>query len=299
MQKSSTGSLSRIPFIFLAPAILIMFAVILFPVFDTLRLSFFDASFLLPGLKAPFLGMGNYLEVLRGPLFWQSLGITLKWTITSIILQFAVGFGLALLVHSQIPGRDGIRSAYMIPWMLPGALAAIMWKWMYHGSIGLLNYVLLKLGIISTIHPWLADSSTALWSAVLVNVWRGSPFFMVMLLGGLQTVPKDLYEAAEIDGANRFYSFIHITVPFLRPLINTLLIYGTVGAFNFLDIIMVLTGGGPAHHTMILPLYAWSSAFLDNRIGLASTISVLMCVVLCVFGLVVFAIKSMKRRNAV
>ncbi|TCL76473.1 carbohydrate ABC transporter membrane protein 1 (CUT1 family) [Hydrogenispora ethanolica] len=295
MNRSATGTARRVSFFLTLPVMMIMVAIVLFPVFDTLRLSFFDASFIKPGLSAPFIWLQNYLEVISGQLFWQSLWITLKWTIVSIILQFALGFSLALLVNSKIYGRNFVRSLFLIPWMLPGALAALMWKWMYHGSIGLLNYILLNLRLISDVHPWLSDPATVLWAAVLVNVWRGAPFFMIMMLGGLQTIPKDLYEAAKIDGANAVRTFASITVPLLKPLISTLLIYGTVGAFNFLDIILVLTRGGPANHTMVLPLYSWLSAFTDNRIGIAATISVLICLVLVLFGIAVSLIKSAKR----
>jgi multiple sugar transport system permease protein len=296
--KKTMGNLAGFtPYYLILPVMLIMGAVIFFPVFDTIRLSFFDATFIKPGLSAPFIWLNNYLEVLKGQLFWQSLWITLKWTTVSVVLQFMLGFALALLVNSNIFGQNMVRSLLLIPWMLPGALAALMWKWIYHGSIGLLNYILLNLGIIATVHPWLADPVTVLWAAVLVNVWRGAPFFMIMMLGGLKTIPKNLYEAATIDGANAFRSFINITIPMLKPLIWTLMIYGTVGAFNFLDIILVLTRGGPANHTMVLPLYSWLSAFTDNRIGIAATISVLICVVLGLFGIVVSIFQWTKKNQ--
>ena len=282
----------RLPYVLVAPVMVIMCVVVLFPVFDTFRLSFFDATFLKPGLTAPFIWLDNYVEALNARLFWRSLWNTIKWTVTSVVFQFGLGLGLALLVNSNIRGKNVIRSLFLVPWMLPGALAALMWKWMYHGSIGLLNYVFLKVGIINDVHPWLSDPATALWAAVLVNVWRGSPFFMIMLLGGLQTIPTSLYEAASIDGAGIFSKFRHITIPLLKPLIVTMLIYGTVGAFNFMDIILVLTRGGPANHTLVLPLYAWMSAFFDMRIGYAATLSVLMCVVLAAFGLIAYRMRA-------
>jgi multiple sugar transport system permease protein len=282
----------RFPYLLLLPVLLVMVLIIIFPVLDTARLSFFNASFLKPGLDAPFIGLRNYHEALTKPLFWRSFWNTLKWTSTSIIFQFGLGFLMALLVNQNLFGRNLFRSLFLLPWMLPGALAALMWKWIYHGSIGLLNYVFLKVGIISDVRPWLAQPSTALWAAVLVNIWRGSPFFMIMLLGGLQTIPKDLYEAAEIDGANFVRKFINITVPILRPLIITLFIFGTVGAFNFLDIVLVMTRGGPANHTMILPLYSYLLAFFENRIGYAATISVLMCFILFLFSIVVFNLRK-------
>lgn len=292
MNRISKRFDKKFPYLLLLPVLLVMVLIILFPVMDTVRLSLFNASFVKPGLDAPFIGFQNYREALNKPLFWRSFLNTLKWTVTSIVFQFALGFLMALLVNQNLYGRNIIRSLFLLPWMLPGALAALMWKWIYHGSIGLLNYILLKTGIISDVRPWLAQSSTALWAAVLVNVWRGSPFFMVMLLGGLQTIPKDLYEAAEIDGANFIRKFTSITVPILRPLIITLFIFGTVGAFNFLDIVLVLTRGGPANHTMILPLYSYLLAFFENRIGYAATVSVLMCLILFLFSTIVFSLRK-------
>ena len=292
MNRISKRFDKKFPYLLLLPVLLVMALIILFPVMDTVRLSLFNASFVKPGLDAPFIGFQNYREALNKPLFWRSFWNTLKWTATSIVFQFALGFLMALLVNQNLYGRNIIRSLFLLPWMLPGALAALMWKWIYHGSIGLLNYILLKTGIISDVRPWLAQPSTALWAAVLVNVWRGSPFFMVMLLGGLQTIPKDLYEAAEIDGANFIRKFTSITVPILRPLIITLFIFGTVGAFNFLDIVLVLTRGGPANHTMILPLYSYLLAFFENRIGYAATVSVLMCLILFLFSTIVFSLRK-------
>lgn len=295
MQSSYARSTKRFAYALIAPVVAIMLLVIVFPVLDTARLSFFDATFIKPGLDAPFIGFKNYFSALNDKLFWRALWITVKWTIASIVFQFALGFGLALLVNCKVRGAKVIRSLYLIPWMLPGALAALMWKWMYHGSIGLLNYVLLQSGLANEPIPWLSKPETVLWAAVLVNVWRGAPFFMIMLLGGLQTISYELYESAQIDGANFVQRFLHITIPLLRPLILTLFIYGTVGAFNFLDIVLVLTGGGPANHSLVLPLYAWRSAFFDMRIGYAATISVLMCLVLGGFVLTAFRLKAATR----
>lgn len=289
---------SRLAYLLIMPVLIIMVLVVLFPVLDTVRLSFFDVSFIKPGLKTPFIGLNNYIKILKGSQYWRSSLITIKWTLSSIVFQFALGFGLALLVNSKIRGRIVIRSLFLIPWMIPGALAAIMWKWMYHGSIGLINYILLKVGIIENSIPWLSTSS-ALWPAVLVNVWRGSPFFMVILLAGLQTIPKEIYEAAKIDGAGHFKQFTKITIPLMKPIIITLLIFGTVQAFNFLDIVMVLTGGGPANHTLLLPLYAWRLAFFDIQIGYSATVSILMSIFLIIFGLSIFIIKFVRKNESI
>jgi multiple sugar transport system permease protein len=287
-----------VPTLFLLPALLVVVAVLVFPVVDTVRLSLFDASFISPGLEAPFTGLGNYVDALTDGLFWESLLITLQWAFGSVILQFLFGLYLALLFKAKSDRSDRgqlvikvLRSLFLIPWMIPGSLAAIIWKWMYHGSIGVINVIFMSLGLIDHTQPWLSDGSTVLWSCLVVNVWRGTPFFMVMLLGGLQTVPKDLYEAATIDGASKPNAFLHVTLPHLRPLIVTLLIFGFMGAFNYLDIILVLTRGGPANHSMILPLYSWMAAFFENRVGYSAAISVLMCVVLAVYGAGVQAVR--------
>ncbi|ADK79874.1 carbohydrate ABC transporter permease [Sediminispirochaeta smaragdinae] len=188
---------------------------------------------------------------------------------------------------------DRQHRTLLVPWMLPGALAAIMWKWLYHGSVGLINQMLLRMHIISAPIPWLASTQFVLISVVLVNVWRGAPFFMVMLFGGLQTIPNELYEAAMIDGAGSFTSFRNITIPLLKPLILTLSLYGFIGAFNFIDIILVLTKGGPAHHTLTLPLYVWQLAFVDMKISYATAVCVLMCLFLVVLlGIMMLFLKK-------
>lgn len=285
--------------LFLLPVALIMGAIILFPVLDTFRLSFFDASFIKPGLDSPMIGFGNYIEALNDNQFWSSFKITLNWAFLSVIFQFTLGMYFALLFntragklkHSDLLLRV-LRSLFLIPWMVPGSLAAIIWKWMYHGSVGLINHLFLSIGIIDQTIPWLASSETVLWACLVVNIWRGTPFFMVMLLGGLQTVPKHLFEAAKIDGASSVSSFIHVTIPHLRSLIMTLLIFGFMGAFNFLDIILVLTRGGPANHSLILPLYAWLAGFYENRIGYSATISVLMCIILVIFTALITVLRK-------
>lgn len=279
----------------LTPVIALMVLVIFFPVLDTIRLSFFNASFVKPGLQAPFIGLENYREALGKPLFWHSLWVTVKWTVGSIVFQFGLGFALALLINQRVRARNTVRSFFIIPWMIPGAIAALMWKWMYHGSIGLVNVMLIKAGIVGDSVPWLADRRTVLAACAIVNVWRGSPFFMVMLYGGLQTIPRTLYEAAAIDGAGGMYRLLHITIPMLMPLIATLVIFGFIQAFNFIDIVLVLTRGGPANHTLTLPIYSWRSAFTDLRISYGATISVLMCLSLVVF--VVLATIWRKRRE--
>jgi len=269
--------------LFLLPIVLIMLTSILIPIVNTVRYSFLDLDFISKGAGS-FSGFRNYGKALSDPVLWKSLFITIRWTVYSIVFQFGLGFALALLLKSKqvLINKTVLRSLFLVPWMLPGALAAIMWKWLYHGSVGLINQMLLRMHIISAPIPWLASTQFVLISVVLVNVWRGAPFFMVMLFGGLQTIPNELYEAAMIDGAGSFTSFRKITVPLLKPLILTLSLYGFIGAFNFIDIILVLTKGGPAHHTLTLPLYVWQLAFVDMKISYATAVCVLMCLFLVV-----------------
>jgi multiple sugar transport system permease protein len=186
MQSSYAGSTNRFAYALIAPVVAIMLLVIVFPVLDTARLSFFNATFIKPGLDAPFIGFKNYFSALNDKLFWRALWITAKWTIASIVFQFALGFGLALLVNCKVRGAKVIRSLYLIPWMLPGALAALMWKWMYHGSIGLLNYVLYNQDLRMSRSPGCRNRKLCSGRAVAGECLGGAPFFMIMLLGGLK-----------------------------------------------------------------------------------------------------------------
>jgi multiple sugar transport system permease protein len=266
--------------------LVVMTATVLVPMIDTIRMSFYQVSFISPGMDNPFVGLDNYRQVLGGSQFWGALKVTVIWTFFSVLFQFLIGFYAALLLHA----RQGMistmaKSLFLIPWMLPGALAAIIWKLMYDGTNGLLNHLLTKAHLISAPQTWLSDPATVLGAAIAVNVWRGVPFFIIMIYGGLQTISKDIYEAARIDGANAVQRFIHLTLPELKPLLVTLLIYQAVGAYNYIDIITALTGGGPANHTMLLTLYAWQQAFAANNVSIAATISTLSCLSLVLIGL--------------
>lgn len=289
-------SMGVAPYFYVFLPCLLMLFVIFIPMIDTLRLSLVNASYIKPGLDAAFVGFDNYKKVFSDNLFWKSLWTTIIWTITSVIFQFLLGFYMALLIRA----REGIlnkvaRSLFLIPWMLPGALASIMWKWIFNGTTGLVNFLLLGMHIISKPQMWLSDTKLVLWSAIAVNIWRGAPFFMIMLTGGLKTISKDIYEAATIDGANAVQKFFYLTLTELKPLIITVLIYNTIGAYNYIDIIIALTGGGPANHTMILSLYAWNQAFSNNRVSLAATISILSCLTLAILSLIVFLTNSIIR----
>lgn len=277
------------PYLYVLFPVIIMVATVLIPMIDTVRMSFYDVSFISPGMKNPFMGLENYKSVLANSTFWDSLKITLIWTVFSVALQFSLGLYTALLLNS----RDGIiskiaKSMFLIPWMLPGALASIIWKLLYDGTNGLLNYMLISLHLISAPHAWLSDPKTVLAATIVVNAWRGAPFFMIMIYGGLRGISKDIYEAARIDRANAAQRFFYLTLPELKPLLITLLLYQAVGAYNYIDIITALTSGGPANHTLVLTLFAWQEAFASNKVSMASTISTLSCLSLVLFIALIF-----------
>ncbi|MCD6231359.1 sugar ABC transporter permease [Candidatus Aerophobetes bacterium] len=274
-----------IPYFFLLPALGILVGINLFPIIWNVYFSFFDASLLRPTHKI-FVGFNNYLEMIKDPVIRLCLRNTLIWTFGSASLQLLIGLTLALVLNQRLPGRGFLRGMALFSWIIPAAMAAIMWGWLLHGELGLINDVLMKLGLIHTRYVWLGDPVTAMISLIIVNVWRLSPLFMIVFLAALQSIPPVLYEAAKIDGASTWHSFRYLTLPLLKPTMGLIFVLGSIWTCNSIDIIYILTGGGPGNETQIFATYAYNQAFKSLRLGYPGAISILMIAFLTLLAVI-------------
>lgn len=230
-------------------------------------------------------GVDNYADVLSGKVgeFWQWLGVTLLWTVGCVVFHYALGLGLAVLLNRQIKGRGLYRVLLILPWAVPAFVSAFAWRFLFNEKFGLINSLLESVGIDRV--EWFADWRTALLTAIVANIWLGVPFMMVTLLGGMQTIPGEQYEAAEIDGATPWQRFVNITLPGLRSVSMTVLLLGTIWTFNMFPVIYLVTGGQPAGQTEILVTGAFRAAFEGIRnYSLSSTYGVLILSILLVFS---------------
>ena len=228
-----------------------------------------------------FVGFQNYIKVLKDPAFFIAVKNTVIWTVCVTISQFLIGFFLALLCSHKVKGISFLRPIFTFPWAIPSIVATLAWKWIYNTDFGVLNLLLRNLGIIQENISWLTVPRTAMLAAIIVSAWKGSPYYLMMLYAGLEGVPTDLYEAAEIDGANRRQRFIHITIPQIVPIISMSLTLGTIWTLNAYENLFALTGGGPSRKTETLPLYIYNTAFTYFRMhdAVVPSIVLFMCVI--------------------
>ena len=248
--------------------------------------------------KWEVVGLDNYVKVLSGQVgqFWEWTGVTLIWTFVGVAFHYGLGLGLAVMLNRPMWGRGLYRVLLVLPWAVPAFVSAFAWKFIFNERFGLANSLLLSLGIDPV--DWFSDRWTSLFTAIVTNIWLGVPFMMVALLGGMQTIPGELYEAAEIDGASPWQRFRNITLPGLRSVSMTVILLGTIWTFNMFPIIFLVTEGQPAGETEILVTGAYRAAFEGIRnYSLASTYGVLILSILLLFS--VFYRRALRKQGEV
>lgn len=283
-------------YLFLLPAMLFLLFFMIFPIVYNLELSFKNVSLSNLTGAQKFVGWSNYVTVLKDPMFTLSVKNSIIFTGLSIVFQFAVGLALALFFNRKFPGRNIMRAMVLIAWMLPIVVVGSLFQWLFAGEHGLINYILQSVGLLEEPRAWLSNTSTALYAVIIANIWIGIPFNMVILLGGLQSIPDQLYEAARIDGANGFRRFFHITLPLLKPTIMILLMLGIIYTFKTFDIIIIMTNGGPNNSTSLLPFYAYQLAFDKFQLSLGAVVSTIMFLILLVIAM--FYIWSLRKEES-
>ncbi len=281
------------PYAFLVPALLLVGAVILYPLASGVVLSFHNMELLKPA-RDGFVGLDNYVALLSDPVAWTALVNTVIWVGGSVLLQIGVGIGIALLLDGRYRGIGGVRVLVLLPWFLPSVVVAHMWSMMLDARFGVLNDILVRLGILSSPQAWFADPATALLSVMFIELWWSVPFFALFLLAGLQGVPEDLVDATRVDGASGFQRFRYLTLPFVRPVIVVAAVLQVIRLANSPDLLNILTGGGPGRVSMTLSLYAFRTAYSKFDFGYAAAISVVL-----LLGLSVFTVVYIRRSGAV
>jgi multiple sugar transport system permease protein len=270
---------------FLAPALLLLSLVTVYPVLSALYLSLHRKLIIFNIDK--YVGLDNYRFLLRDDRFWNALGNTVYFTVLSVALELLLGLCIALLLNRTFRFRGLVRALVLIPWAVPTVVSARMWEWMYNTDFGILNYLLgAKIN-------WLGNPFWAMNAAVFMDVWKTTPFVVILLIAGLQVIPRDLYQAAEIDGAGKWSVFRRITLPLLMPVVLVVLIFRTLDAFRVFDAVYVLTGGGPANTTETLSIYAYKVLFQTLQFGYGSTLAVV--VFLCVGMISVFYVMMLSK----
>ncbi|MDQ0892249.1 multiple sugar transport system permease protein [Paenibacillus sp. V4I9] len=273
-------------YLFVLPALVFMAVFVIFPIAYNVTLSFQDVNVYNLKGEHHFIGLSNYIKSLKDPVFYISMKNSVVFTVLSIFFQFAIGFGLALFFNMKFLGRNLFRSLMLLSWMLPVVITGTIFQWMFSGDYGVINYFLQSLGLISKPISWLSDANTALLGTIVANIWTGIPFNMIILLSGLQTLPTHLYEAAKLDGANRFLQFRHITLPLLRPTILVLFMLGIIYTFKVFDLVFIMTAGGPVTASTVLPIYAYQLSFTTFEFSQGAAVSMIMFLMLIVIAIV-------------
>lgn len=263
----------------LLPASLIMAVVTIYPLVRSFIISLLQWDLTKPNLLHTFIGFDNYKYVLTDPTFWHSVRVTGLFVLGSVSINITLALLVALMLNREFYGRNLVRMLALLPWAIPGVVNGIMWKWILNPSYGALNGALFQLGIIDKYVIWLGTPAGALIMGILADVWKEMPFIMLLLLAALQTIPKDLYEAATVDGANPIRSFWNITIPLIKPTLFVALTLRTIWALKSFDLIYTLTAGGPSGGTTVIGYYTYLKTFVSLNLGRGSAVAYLMTLV--------------------
>jgi ABC-type sugar transport system permease subunit len=283
---------ARFALALLVPSVIVVFGIVIYPIVKTLITSFYAVDSPFP--KAwPGVGFDNYSKALSSPQFWSAVERTGYFTIVSTTLELVFGIGIALLLNARLRMRWLFRTIVVLPWALPTIVNGAMWRYMFDANYGVVNAALTQLHLLDAYKAWLSSPFGALNIIVLADVWKNTSLVAFFLLAGLTTIPRDLYEAARVDGISPFQAFLRITLPLLRPAIVVVLVLRTIEAFKVFDIIYVMTNGGPANGTQSVTFYTYQRAFSDELFGYGSALAYLIVLfILVLAALYIRALRS-------
>jgi multiple sugar transport system permease protein len=283
------------PYLFLSPTLIVLIVLLVIPICMVVQYSFLDNAIM---IKHPtFVGLANYVEILTGSEFWNAIKNTLFFVVISVVAHIVLGMCFALLLNTKYfktRTKTIARVIYVLPWVFTASVIAILWKLMLQPQ-GIVDYLLSFLNLATKDSEWLSSTSTALATITFINIWCGYPFYMISILAGLQGISGELYESCAIDGANSLKSFLHITIPQLRPLLISITMLDFIWTIQSFAVIWMLTGGGPVKSTETLSIYIYKLAFNSNQYALAST-SAVIALVFCIF-VAVFYVKQQKKAS--
>lgn len=276
----------NIGILFVLPAFLYMLIFVGYPILSNLVLSVQDVTVrTLTAAEKPFVGFKNYVDIFQDKVFCTSLCNTLLFTVSCLVVQFLIGFLLALFFNKHFTIAKPIRGLLMMPWMIPITVTALMFKFIFGTDVGILNYILKSIGLIKENIEWLTTPGTAMFAIICANIWIGIPFNMILIATGLTTIPKELYESASIDGANKVESFFKITLPLLKPTIESVLILGFIYTFKVFDLVYVMTSGGPVNSTHMLSTYSYKLSFEMFKYSKGAAVANVLLLILLIVGI--------------
>lgn len=283
-----------LPWTFVAPVAVLVAVGVLFPLLYVLVLASFDYSPYL-GHAAKFIALGNYRAVFIDPAFWSALAASVIWVVGSVVPQFLLGLGMALVLNETFRGRGIVRTIILAPWAVSGVVTGFIWMWLFDGTIGVINDLLMKAGVVDAPVPWGIYESTTWLMVFVANAWRGAPFFAIVILAALQSIDPALYEAASIDGATRRQKFRFVTWPLIFNSVVIATLLRALWTFNFIDLIWTMTRGGPAGATTTLPIYIFDVVYQKGEFGYGAALSVVLCLLLIVFSAGYWQLNRMDR----
>lgn len=293
MKKRKFFQYDNVGLLFVFPALIYMLVFVGYPIISNLILSIQDVTIrTLIAPTKPFAGIDNYTAIFKDKVFWTALTNTLIFTVCCLVIQFLIGFLLALFFTQNFKIAKPVRGLLMMPWMIPITVTALIFKFIFGTDVGILNYILSGLGIIKENVEWLTTPGTAMFAIIVANIWIGIPFNMILISTGLTTISKELYESASIDGANKIQRFFRITLPLLKPTIESVLILGFIYTFKVFDLVYVMTSGGPVNSTHMLSTYSYKLSFEMFKYSKGSAVANVLLVILLIVGM--FYLKATK-----
>ena len=276
----------NVGYLYVLPAVIFLITFIGYPIIYNIIMSFQQVNLMsLNTGERTFVGLANYKELFTNPVFYKALYNTMFYTIACIIFQFTIGFALALFFNIDFKLARVIRGLIMVAWLLPLTATALNFKFMFGINGGVINEILLKLHIISKPIEWLLGQKSPMWSLIITNIWIGIPFNMILLVTGLSTIPKSVYESASIDGTNWLQNIIYITIPLIKASILSVLTLGFINTFKVFDLVFIMTNGGPVNATEVLSTMSYRYSFDQFKFSMGSTVANVLCLIL---GIVTF-----------
>ena len=286
----------RSGWLFIAPALVTLAVLSVWPILHTVWMSLHRAILPIPWLGTPFVGLDNYRRLLADPATRDALVTTISFVVSSTALEILLGLAFALVVNESFRGRGLTRAILLLPWAIPTVVSSQMWRLLLNDQYGLVNALIFG-GDVVSYRAWLADPETARACIVVADVWKTTPFVALVLLAGLQAIPRELYEAAAVDGAGRWQRFRHVTLPLLVPAIVVALLFRMIDAFRVFDLVFVLTQGGPADGTLVLQYYGYKRMFVEGQMGLGSAVAVLVFAVIATVAAVTLRVAGVGSRR--
>jgi multiple sugar transport system permease protein len=284
----------RLGLLYVAPSVLLIAAVVLYPLLETVRLSFTNRDFLKPASGA-WVGLANYQWLWGQERFWFAFRNSIVLTAAAVAAEVVIAVAVALLLNRAFAGRALVRGSFILPWAIPAFVAAFAWRWMLDPTFGVANHALRSLGLTGVGIPFLSDPALALPTVIVAHIWKGLPWVVLVVLAGLQLIPREIQESARIDGAAAWQEFWHITLPHLRFVLVIVVVLRTIWTFNWFDLTYLLAGGSMVTNTLILPIEVYSLGFVGFKLGRAAAVAGVM--VLFLAGFMALFLRVMTRRE--